>query len=195
MAGRRPRETAPGDPLRPGGTGNAAPGSMGGHKFGQGNQWARGNTGNFKHGMQSERAISVRAEAIITAMLGDEKCPDYLRSAAFIPSVMAWGRAEAMASLAWEWCESMGMEMFVPGEGHGKSPADVWRTLHAHARGVRNDIGLSPVSYAKIARDLGIAQSATEDRLNAAAKEGRAITAKRMGVVQATADASDDGQP
>lgn len=187
--GRRRPGPRPGE----GGFGNAAPGSQGGHKFGEGNQAAKGNSfSNYKHGIRSQRAISDRAEAIVTAMLGDAHCPDYLRSAAFIPSVMAWGKAEAAASLAWDWCEQLGTPgMFLMGEGHGRSAIDMWKALHAHARSVRNDIGLSPISYAKIARDLGIAHQATEDRLNAAAREGQAITARRMGIVQGQADASD----
>lgn len=204
MAGRRPREDGPDDLLRtrrPGAIrpgerrGNNVPGSTGGHKLGPGNTAGKGRLPpNVTHGLGSERLLSQRAQAILTAMLSDVHCPDYLRTAAFLPSVMAWSRAEAAAAAAWEWCESLGAPaMFLMGEGHGRSAIDMWKGLSAHARSVRNDIGISPVSYARIARDLGIAQQATEDRLNAAAKEGRAITARRFGVVQGGADAPDAG--
>lgn len=204
MAGRKPRvtpdERGGTDPLKPrrrpgpkpgegGISGNALPGSSGGHKWAEGNQAGRGNANNLKHGMYSGRALRSRAEAIVTAMLEDARCPSHLRSPAFAATLLAWGNAEAIASLAWDWMcdlldEAGPQAIFGMSPGMMKAQSEVYKTHAQAASQLRSKLGIDPVGYAKIAKDLGIAANAAEDQLQRMATTGAEITSRRLGLVQ-----------
>ncbi len=182
MAGRKPRETrdqqAGQDPLTAGGRrrGEYAPGNMGGANA-------------MKHGMTSSRAINAKAMAIITAMLEDARCPDHLRSPAFVAELMAWGRAEAMSALAWDWLSKVldaeGPEaIFGMQPGMVKSLSDVWKGHEAFAAQRRRALGISPDGYARIARNLGLAAAATGDQLARMKETGGEIAKRRIALVR-----------
>lgn len=211
MAGRRPRQTrdeqAGVSPLKPrrgpepgNVSGNAVPGSQGGHKFGEGNTASKGNTSTFTHGMYSRRAVEARARQIIAALMEDGLTPEHVRHPMFTLHVGALSRIEAAASLGYEyWMDVLDTEgpaaVFGMKEGVPRALIEVWAGLEQKASRLRADMGLTPAGYAKISRDLGIAASATEDRLAAAAREGHAIAARRLGLVQAADADADDAEP
>lgn len=195
MAGRRPRvgrdEEAGQNPLR------REPGWQNpnrSHESGAQSARDRGNQNALKHGMQSRRALNDRAQAIISAMLEDARCPDHLRSPAFAPELMAWGKAEAVESFAWDdMCRLMDEEgtaaAFRMRPGMMKSQVEVWKTVAAHAAQRRAALGISPVSYARIAKDLGIAAATTQDQLTRMAERGGEIARARLAVVKGDAGA------
>jgi hypothetical protein len=139
-----------------------------------------GHTMSVVHGAWSERAVGPRADAIATAVLEDADFPDHVRSPVFRMSLAAWARAEAVASLLYDYLVTLGPEaMMTPRLAGTRAPADLWRAADAHAAKLRSELGLSPVSYAKIAKDLGLAGRAAEDALERMAKAGREIRERR----------------
>jgi hypothetical protein len=139
-----------------------------------------GNAAAFVHGAFSERAIAPRAEALARAVLEDGEFPDHVRSPVFRISLAAWTRAEAVASLLFDHLITLGAEqMMTPRLAGTRAPVDLWRAADAHAAKLRGELGLSPVSYARIAKDLGIANRASEDALERMAKAGREIRERR----------------
>ena len=98
------------------------------------------------HGAHSERALAPRALAFVTSMLEDAASPEHLRSPAFRSAVLAWGRAEAAASLLFDYISGMEMEgLITPRLAATKAPVDTWRSLEAHAAGMRSKLGIDPV--------------------------------------------------
>ena len=102
-------------------------------------------------------------------------------SPAFRSAVLAWGRAEAVASLLFDWLALQDIDgLITPRLAATKAPVDTWRSLEAHAANLRSKLGIDPVSYARIAKDLGIAQKASEDALERLAGKGAEITSRRL---------------
>lgn len=177
MAGRKPRvtgdEQAGVSPLRPR-RGSAPPLRP------PGTHPRRGDT-------PAERAIRERATALVTAMWETPRCPPHLRQEAFASQMLAWGRAEAVASVAYDrMCELLAEQgpdaIFGMKPGIMRAMSEVWMGLERHASQQRSKLGLDPVSYAKISRDLGIAAGAAEDRLTKMAKQGSEIVQRRLGL-------------
>lgn len=138
----------------------------------------------MRHGGRSERVVLPRAREILTATLENPRMPDHVRSPAFAVAVAEWAKAEAVAELVYEWAVrqiadgGMAAVMMPPMPGT-KPPLETWRGLHAHAARLRARVGLDPVSYAALAKDLGIAQRAADDALERMAARGAEITARR----------------
>ena len=114
-----------------------------------------------------------RARLILQCLLENADMPPHVRTEGFRLTAVAWARAEALSELMFENLASMDQaEMMLPQRAAVKSPVDIWKTVDAHATRLRNDLGLSPVGYAKIAKDLGIAGRAVEDNLQQMAANG-----------------------
>lgn len=197
MAGRRPRvprdEAAGVSPLK-GQAGAAGTGGNGAGRGGpaRGYSWAPfapGHTASLKHGVYSEPRVSARASELMAAVLADPRLPDHVRSALFEPALRAWSRAEAMAEAAWDWATAKDNpdEMFELKPGVMRSPSEVWKGLEAHAARARSRLGMDPASYAAISKDLGLANRAVEDSLQRAARQGREIAARRLGITRGSA--------
>lgn len=137
------------------------------------------------HGAWSERAIAPRAERFATALLEDAQIPDHVRSPVFAAAVQAWARAEAVASLLFDHLAGLEVEaMMTPRLAAARAQVDLWRAMEAHAASLRSKLGLDPVGYARIAKDLGIANRASEDALERMAKAGREIRERREAPVK-----------
>jgi hypothetical protein len=155
-----------------------------------------GNTLTVVHGARSERAIVPRAQALMTAVLEDADCPEYVRSAMFRFTLTAWARAEAIASLMYEYLTGLDPEqMITPKKVATKAPIDLWRIADGHAARLRAELGLSPVSYARIAKDLGLAGKSAEEALGQMARNGREIRERRAASLRAAEDSdSSEGE-
>jgi hypothetical protein len=177
MAGRRLKVTRE-DQVAAREKGSYAPGNM-------------GSTNGLIHGMSSERAINDRAQAILTATLEDAQCPDHLRLPKFAASLIAWARAEALASLAWDYlCQCSaegGMEaIFQPKANVTRTVSEIYTNMSNAALRHRSVLGITPVGWAKIAKDLGIAAAATQDQLGRMGERGGEIARRRLAVVSGT---------
>lgn len=132
------------------------------------------------HGANSERFIAPRARQFALSLLEDAQVPDHVRSPMFRWQVAAWSRAAAVASLLYDWVCSLDPEQMTrPRLAGTRSPFDQWKAAEAHESRERSKLGLDPVSYAKLARDLALASKASEDALERMAAAGREIWERR----------------
>lgn len=193
MPGRKPRKSSDEQlgtsPLKRDGRarhgGDFQPGNRPANAFREGNKLSQ--LSHRTAGRTSKIAIADRADAILVAMLEDARCPDHLRSPAFAPSVMAWSRAEAVASLAWDHMQAVMEEAGAAGvfglaPGVMRAVSEVWKGHEQFAAQLRSKLGIDPVSYAKISRDLGIAANASQDRLEKMAAKGAEVTSRALGL-------------
>jgi hypothetical protein len=134
----------------------------------------------LKHGARSEAALVPLAEQIFTKLLEDPAMPDHVRSPAFLMEGAAWSRAEAAAALLWRHIGEVGIEAATRLDpGRVRSLMDIWMSAERTAGSFRSKLGLNPVAYSGIARDLGIGARASEDALERLSAQGRAIVARR----------------
>jgi hypothetical protein len=132
------------------------------------------------HGARSERTIRPLAEQLMTSVLEDAQQPDHLRSPMFRFTLSEWCRAQAVSEVLFDYIDGLGPEeMMRPRLSGTKAPVDQWKAAAAHAANLRSKLGLDPVSYAKIAKDLGIASKASEDAIGPLAETGKAIVERR----------------
>lgn len=160
----------------------------------RGYSWPPAIAGNdlaLKHGAGSPRHVLPKAAEIEAALLADAEIPAWLRTAQFAAARKAWAEAEAIADLMLTWLATLDMTaLTTPRKAATKSPVDLWRSAHSHAANLRSKLGLDPVSYARIAKDLGIAQAASEDALSRLAETGKTIRERRERELQVVADDS-----
>lgn len=112
--------------------------------------------------------------------------PDHLRTAAFASAAAAWARAEAIAEAVFDYMTSMSIEdMIAPPMPGTRAPIDTWRATDAHASRLRSKLGLDPGSYARIRRDLGIADRAEDAALERLSQTGAGLVTRRAEAIEA----------
>jgi hypothetical protein len=154
-----------------------------------------GNTKSLVHGAYSERVVAPRAEALMTSVLEDAESPDHVRTPMFRFTLAAWCRAETVAGVLYEHIMSLSTEeMMTPRLAGTRSPVDLWKAADAHAANLRSKLGLDPVSYARIAKDLGIASKASEDALGRLAETGKSIVERREAEMRVIEGGEADGR-
>jgi hypothetical protein len=148
------------------------------------------------HGAYSDRVAGARAEVLMTSVLEDAECPDHLRSPMFRFTLGAWCRAESVASVLYEYIMTLSTEeMMTPRLAGTRAPVDLWKAADAHAANLRSKLGLDPVSYARIAKDLGIASKASEDALGRLAETGKGIVERREAELRMIEGGDADDRP
>jgi hypothetical protein len=126
--------------------------------------------------------------------LGGGECPDYLQEPRFLPAVESWSRVQARAALLDDWLAGMTPdEMTTPRKAGGSSPVEIWLAAERAASRARERLGLDPSSYAKIAKDLGIANRANEDVVASLAATGRQIRERREAELRVIEGGGDVG--
>jgi hypothetical protein len=175
--------------------------------------FAPGNTIALAHGASSERSVAPLAEKIATGLLTHGSCPDYLLEPAYAPVIAAWSRAEAVTQLLWQYLGGMDAEKALSetiageeDETHGDGGRVTRRSrstrilsvlgeLHraeTRAMNLRGRLGLDPLSRAKIAKDIGLAQRASDDALTRLGETGKAIRERRAAELRLVAGGEDD---
>ena len=153
---------------------------------GQREPFQPGHTKSVVHGARSERTIRPLAELLMQSILEDAEQPDHLRSPMFRFTLSECCRAQAVAEILFDYIDSLGVEDMVrPRLSGTKSPVDQWKAAAAHAANLRSKLGLDPVSYARIAKDLGIAGKASEDAIGRLAETGKGIVERREAQLKA----------
>jgi hypothetical protein len=186
MAGRRERQPADAQagvrPLQgPRDSRNGDTGDWQPEWPGQRPPFGAGNTASRVHGGNDERVVGPLAEAIEAEILGDAQMPQHVRSPAFARAVRASSRAEAVADLMFRYMDTLTPEqMTIPRKAGTKAPLDLYLTAEAKAAGHRSRLGLDPVSYARIAKDLGLAQASSEAALERLGSAGAEVTSRRL---------------
>lgn len=144
-----------------------------------------GNTASLSHGVYSARTWKPLAERI------QAELPDiapWTSRSTYSPAVAAWARTEAQLQLILAWLDEHGP---LDGDGVPRPATSLMQRLEAHARELRNDLGLSPVSLAKLLSLLDSAPAGTDDRgLASLVSEGHQIIEARTAALAAGVDAS-----
>jgi hypothetical protein len=146
---------------------------------------APGNELAVQHGAFSERRLAPRAAQIAEELLTRPDTPAWLKEPSYAPAVSAWARAEAVVSLLWDYLAERDLEAALTDtteldERHAKGRTistarrveAVLTQLHRHetrAANLRRELGLSPLSRARLGRDIGVKFDAA--RLFAAMQE------------------------
>jgi hypothetical protein len=154
-----------------------------------------GNTIAETHGAYSTRRVDPRAAEIVAELLALPELPQHLRRPEFGAAVAAWGRAEARVDLMEGWLSAM--DTTKPGARLLSVLQALARAESAAAR-LRSELGLTPMSAARLGRDLSTSRymlsqvTAGVDRLAAA---GPAAVAADMRVIAeiAAAKATEAG--
>ena len=124
----------------------------------RGYRWKDAQPGNElakRHGAHSERYVSPLAEAIARELLDDPATPGYLSEPLFRAAVAAWARSEAKAALVAEYLEGLSIEdQMMPPKAGTAAPLEVWRRLEAAAVTHRAHLGLTPLSRARLGKDV-----------------------------------------
>lgn len=159
------------------------PSSEAGQGPARGYSWppfGEGNTAALRHGAYSDAVVAPRAREILAGLLEDPQMPGHVRSPAWRYQAKAWARAEAIADVLYEHVAEMGAEgMMTPKLAGTKSPVDIWRAADAHAGRLRARLGLDPVAYAGLAKDLGLASRAIDDNLVRMSGEGAEMVRRK----------------
>lgn len=143
-----------------------------------------GHTLSLKHGVYSARTWKPLAAAIIAEL--PEIAPWCSRST-YGPAVAAWARTEAQLQLIMAWLDEHGP---LDSDGSPRAATSLMTRLEAHARELRNDLGLSPVALAKLLSLLDSAPPGTDDRgLQALRSEGLRIVEARADSLVSEAEA------
>lgn len=119
-----------------------------------------GNELSLKHGSYSPRRVDPLTESILFSVLAEAEVPgastSYLAEASFRPQLWAWARTEARVQLVSEWLMDHGGDL-VDTEGEAgavRSAAKHLNRLEAHAQKLRAELGLTPLSRARLGRDV-----------------------------------------
>lgn len=114
-----------------------------------------------RHGAYSPRRVDPLADSIRSSVLADPST-DYLAAARYAPAVWAWARAEAQTQLLTEYLEKAAAGT---GDGVGSLDDDAVRSayllLHraeGRAQSGRRQLGLDPLSAARLGRDKAAGQ-------------------------------------
>jgi hypothetical protein len=132
-----------------------------------------GNTVAEQHGAFSPRKVDPLAREIRDQVLVDEQLA-YLRAPRWQPAVWSWCQVEAQLQLLTEYLNARGKEA---GDGVGNLDEDRVRSAYllqhrarAHADRLRGQLGLTPVSWARLMKDGNVARAAAASTATVMAK-------------------------
>ena len=137
------------------------------------------NLSAVRHGAFGKQLIAPEVQELVDEVLADERMPDHLKAAPFRWALQAWAESEVVAHRLFAWCEELGPAAMRPPMPGTRPPVESWRAASAHASRLRARLGLDPLSYAALAKDLGLAGRAAEDNLRQLSAAGAEIVARR----------------
>lgn len=153
------RGMQPLDPLRPKPKRRGLPFSDPRHPMhrppggGQPRPYAPGNLEAVVHGANSDQvvdAVAARYREAAVVYLGDQ-VPDYLGRREYDRAIQAWARAEARVDLVTRYLDDVG---HLDDEGNPRPAARHLVDLEAAAAKRRAELGLDPLSRARLGRDV-----------------------------------------
>lgn len=115
-----------------------------------------GNEMAVKSGAYSPRRVDPLAAELVAGVLAAAADPStttgYLLEASFRPALWSWARAEARIQLVTEWLADVGGDIAPNGEV--RPSAEYLRRWEAQALKHREQLGLTPLSRARMGRDV-----------------------------------------
>jgi hypothetical protein len=144
-------------PFQPGNTYGFAPGNQ--HAVGQGNSLA------VVHGAYSPAVIEPRARELLEATLADPQLA-YLDQPAYAPVLRNWATVQARAEVFGEWLADQDPDQQItPPRGGAKSPLDTYLGMVRTSTGLADRLGLTPLSRARLGKDLAVTGAANRSGL------------------------------
>lgn len=157
----------------------------------------RGNVLSLKHGARSDRLVRPAALAILADLQADDGLPGYLTEPSYRPALLAYASTLARIERIQGWLESTVAEHGVPelsDDGGVRGATRFLERLEASAARQRSDLGLTPMSRARLGKDVAQGQQASLSALWAA--QDREERAAAAAAVRHTGDrAGQDGAP
>jgi hypothetical protein len=123
-----------------------------------------GHTLSMRHGAYSPRRYEPLAAEMIDQVLEHAAQPGsstaYLSEPSYRPALWSWAKTEAQLQLIEEWLAEHGDQAggFIDGEGEMRGPANYWLRLSASAAKQRESLGMTPLSRARLGRDVASSQ-------------------------------------
>ena len=152
-----------------------------------------GNSASLAHGARSPRKVAALAEQIESQARASESWPKWLDDPSYEPAVRSWAWAESVCQLLREYLAELDVgamlterasedvdEQRTKGRTRRRTSAqrhhsalEMSRRWESIAAGRRKDIGLDPISRAKLGRDvaIGTAVAGQLDRLRGVGSE------------------------
>jgi hypothetical protein len=113
-----------------------------------------GNGAAVKHGIHSPRLVAPEAERVLDELIPDG-APEYLRNPMFGPAVRLAATRVAQAEMLARHLESMSVEEQIEPPKPGTSaPIEMSRKMDVAALGALATVGLTPVSAARLSKDI-----------------------------------------
>lgn len=118
-----------------------------------------------RHGAYSPRKVDPLAREIVEAILEDPTTPMHVTAAAYRLELWALGRAEARVQLLTEWLDEVAGDRLVapPGSHRVKAANLELHRAETRAASARSRLGLTPVSAAKLGKNVAQGQVAQAD--------------------------------
>ena len=145
----------------------------------RGYSWSPAEPGNelaLKSGAWSPVHVDPLAQQIIEEIAGDPST-SYLAGAAYHPLLRSSAFAQSRLVLFVLWLAGMSAEQAAtPPEGtnrNARAPIDLYRSLLVAASNLADKLGLSPLSRARLGRDVAVGQSIADQAISRLAAAGR----------------------
>ena len=160
-----------------------------------------GHTISQTHGAYNEALIGPARDAILRRMLTDPDMPDHLRHPMWMDARKDYAAVQAMADRVVAWAESMGVEELMEprgASGQGKSAGELVLRFLDRAMAHRGRLGLDPLAYARLRKDLGLAHNQETMALERLAAAGGELTDRQaafQAALGAPGEHDDPGDP
>lgn len=142
-----------------------------------------GNTVNQTHGAYSESLIGPARDAILRRMLTDPDMPDHLRHPMWMDARKDYAVVQAMSDRVVAWIEQMPVEQMMEprgASGQGKSAGELALMFLDRAMKHRGRLGLDPLAYARLRKDLGLAHNQETMALERLAATGGELSSRHL---------------
>jgi hypothetical protein len=134
------------------------------------------------------------ANNIAATLMASPDCPSQLHMPQFAAQVQSWSRLEAKVKLLHNYLETMTAEdQITPRKAGGETPMSVYLAAERAAERARDKLGLTPASWAKIQKDLGIAEMGQAHRLAEMGAKGAAIRQRVQAEMRVIRGDAEDG--
>lgn len=138
-----------------------------------------GNELSIRSGAYSPRKLEPVAAKLVEEVLSDD-ATSYLDQAAYAPVLRLWATAQGRAELFGTWLFEQPIEDQItpPRGGSTKSPLDIWLGMVRTATGLADRLGLTPLSRARLGRDVSAAEYMANAGLQRLSEVGGELVAK-----------------
>lgn len=134
----------------------------------RGYSWPPAEPGNqlaLKSGAWSPRHVDPKAQELLEEVAADPAV-SYLAQPAYAATLRSWAVAQSRAELFGAWVFAQPLEAQVkPPRGGARSPVELWLQFVKTAANLADKLGLTPLSRARLGRDVATAEAMASQQL------------------------------